>query len=585
MCFLLQAWPQHGALLQVHCCQEGGQPSAKDAANAADDSESDTEPTPVSHYVSDAALLSSQSDYLTHWNADTGATSSMTPHRHYFHTYQPHRRPIRMANGEVVYSEGIGSVVFVPVISGSPCRPVEFFDVLHVPSLSNNLLSVLHLVCHRSVTVNIENRTMTFSKHNQVLFEAVINEHNTAHLLGETVQESAAMLSALSTLLSDWLLWHMRFAHHSIRNLKAMVSKELVHGISVERNANSHQAPICEPCMAGKMAAHPFHSTLTRAQHPLELVHSDLHHLKSPTHDGYKYWITFIDDCTRFPVVILLKRKAQALEAFQRYKAFAENRTQHKIKALQDDKGGEYMSNAFHEFCSSAGIQRRHSTRNRPQQNGVGERANRTLDEHCTAMLYQANLPASFMGECVLAYVHTWSMIPSSLSPKSTPYFDWYASKPDASRVRTFGCLAYVHVQKDKRTGIGSHMEKCIFVGYPPGYKAWEFYNPITRRFIICERAEFDDRHCPGLSMKSLPAGSPPVPDTQSVKHLQSEGVIDQPGESSDQQDIPAAPRFNTHPRNPAPGEFNAPTPPALPAREQDDLPPSRSLQSSVPAV
>ena len=79
--------------------------SSKNAANAGDDFKSDTEPTPVSHYVSNAALLSSQSEYLTHWNADTGATLSMPPHRHYFHPYQLHRRPIRMANSEVMYSE------------------------------------------------------------------------------------------------------------------------------------------------------------------------------------------------------------------------------------------------------------------------------------------------------------------------------------------------------------------------------------------------------------------------------------------------------------------------------------------------
>ena len=136
------------------------------------------------------------------------------------------------------------------------------------------------------------------------------------------------------------------------------------------------------------MNASPFPSSFHNTTMPLELVHSDLHQLKSPTWDGYKYWITFIDDFTHFVVVILLKTKSQALTAFQHFKSFAETRTGHKLIALQDDKGGEYMSNAFHEFCASSGVHRRHSTRNRPQQNGVAERANRTPQEHCTAMLY-----------------------------------------------------------------------------------------------------------------------------------------------------------------------------------------------------
>jgi len=43
------------------------------------------------------------------------------------------------------------------------------------------------------------------------------------------------------------------------------------------------------------------------------------------THQGYKYWITFIDDSTRFRSIHLLKSKLQAFEALKYYKAWAEN--------------------------------------------------------------------------------------------------------------------------------------------------------------------------------------------------------------------------------------------------------------------
>ncbi|KDQ12395.1 hypothetical protein BOTBODRAFT_72980, partial [Botryobasidium botryosum FD-172 SS1] len=46
------------------------------------------------------------------WNTDTGATSHMTPHRHWFTTYTPTRTPIRLADNSIVYAEGIGSVQF-----------------------------------------------------------------------------------------------------------------------------------------------------------------------------------------------------------------------------------------------------------------------------------------------------------------------------------------------------------------------------------------------------------------------------------------------------------------------------------------
>jgi len=44
------------------------------------------------------------------------------------------------------------------------------------------------------------------------------------------------------------------------------------------------------------------------------------------------------------------------------------------------------------------------------------------------------------------------------------------------------------------------HMEKCIFMGYPSGYNGWKFYNPTTQKYLISERAEFNERIFPGLA-------------------------------------------------------------------------------------
>jgi len=70
---------------------------------------------------------------------------------------------------------------------------------------------------------------------------------------------------------------------------------------------------------------------------------------------------------------MFLKKKSDTFDAFRTFKASAENLLGCKIKALQDDKAGEYMSNAFIKFTNECGIARRHTTCNRPQQNGVAE--------------------------------------------------------------------------------------------------------------------------------------------------------------------------------------------------------------------
>jgi len=263
---------------------------------------------------------------------------------------------------------------------------------------------------------------------------------------------------------------------------------------------------------------------------------------------------------------MFLKRKSDAFDAFKTFKAYAENQLNAKIKALQDDKAGQYMSAAFLKFTDDCGIVRCHSTRNRPQLNGVAERANRTISDHATTMLVQSKLLASFWKLAVSAYVHVWNRLPTAPLPHSTPYTEWYKKKPDVSNLRVFGCAAYVLIQQDKRKSLQPHMEKCIFVGYPTGYKGWLFYNLSTKKTIISERAVFDERSFPGLkqtgSINLWPENAPPPPPE----------LTDLPDFGGDDDDAPNQPNHTPDLPPDTPPAPNAPTlhsdPPTTPKPE-----------------
>ena len=173
-------------------------------------------------------------------------------------------------------------------------------------------------------------------------------------------------------------------------------------------------------------------------------------------------------------------KKSETFSCFKKFKAWAENQTGSTVKALREDKGGEYMSKEFDDFCAEYGILRQHSVRARPQQNGVAERANRTMEQGIISMLHQAGLPLPFWGEALSAFLHVWNRTPTSAVPGKTPHEAFFGTKPDVFMLRVWGCVAYVYLQKDKRDwgNLGSHMEKCIFIGYPHDYKGWKFYNP-----------------------------------------------------------------------------------------------------------
>ncbi|KAL0342825.1 UNVERIFIED_CONTAM: Retrovirus-related Pol polyprotein from transposon TNT 1-94 [Sesamum calycinum] len=125
-----------------------------------------------------------------------------------------------------------------------------------------------------------------------------------------------------------------------------------------------------------KMAKVPFYS-VERKTSPLELIHSDICDLKFvQTRGGKKYFITFIDDCTRYCYVYLLRSKDEALEAFKLYKNEVENQLSKTIKAIRSDRGGEYGA-PFEEFCSEFDIIHQTTAPYSPQSNGIVERKNR----------------------------------------------------------------------------------------------------------------------------------------------------------------------------------------------------------------
>ena len=211
---------------------------------------------------------------------------------------------------------------------------------------------------HQSFTILIERDTLHFIRDNKILFQAHVSPSNSAFLLGNTfpVQQIASLLTSLPLPL-DLSLWQCWLCHQHLAGVKKLLSGNLVTGFRLDSQADPDL--VCEACKAGKMHANPFPISHSRASKPLQLVHSDIHGpVKVPTHQGYRYWVTFIDDFSCFKAVYLLKQKSETFAAFKQFKAWAENVTGHRLGCLCDDKGGEYMSREFEAFCIDHGIQR-----------------------------------------------------------------------------------------------------------------------------------------------------------------------------------------------------------------------------------
>jgi transposase InsO family protein len=126
---------------------------------------------------------------------------------------------------------------------------------------------------------------------------------------------------------------------------------------------------------------------------PLDLIHSNLCEINGIlTKGGKRYFITFINDSTRFCYVYLLKSKDEALCYFKTYKANAENQLERKIKRIRSDCDGEYFLSDFSNFCVEHGIIHERTPPYSPQSNGVAEKKNRTLIDLVNDMLETSGL-------------------------------------------------------------------------------------------------------------------------------------------------------------------------------------------------
>jgi transposase InsO family protein len=164
---------------------------------------------------------------------------------------------------------------------------------------------------------------------------------------------------------SSWL-WHLRFGYENFGGLKLLAQKKMVNGLPSINQPDQ----LCEGCLVGKQFRKSFSKeSTTRANEPLQLVHVDVcGPIKSSSFSKNRYFLLFIDDFSRKIWVYFLKEKSQVFEVFKKFKVFVEKQSGYCIKSLRSDRGGEFPSNEFKEFCEVNGIRHPLTVLRSPQQ-------------------------------------------------------------------------------------------------------------------------------------------------------------------------------------------------------------------------
>src|SRR3990167_2624399 len=347
--------------------------------------------------------------------------------------------------------------------------------VYYLPNLKKNLLSVSQLVKDG--------------------FRVVVDENGAEILKGNKVCFTASLYNGVYILdIPEYVLSiHERLGHVNFKYLKRM-------GLS-----KNEKPYVCKGCVEGEHAKKPFkNKTVRQSKAVLEFIHTDLcGPLPVESYGGSKYFMTIIDDFSRFSRVYFLQKKSEAAGKIQQYIVEVENLHGCKVKEIKSDCGGEFSSNDLSTFLHSKGIKHNFTSPYSHQQNGVAERMNRTLLKKARSMIFMKDQSIRLWSEAVETANYLRNITYCSTIEK-TPFEVWFDKKPKYDHLKIWGSLVWVKCPNANK--LEKQSEAHLFVGYGEDRYGYKVLNPYTGVFSYVREVIFDEKNTLKIEFENVDA-------------------------------------------------------------------------------
>jgi hypothetical protein len=221
-------------------------------------------------HILQAQAKSGSGNLTDGWIIDSSASWNMCAHHDWFHHYSPLSSPIDVVLGDdsSIQASGVGCIS-VHMQANGQSMPVVLQDVLHVPELHRNLLSVLQFAQCGTEMYFVREGCCILDQCKQVACEGNLwGNLYVMHITTITTAESArlvvlnsfpaegedppetVLLMENSTLWATIDTWHHRLGHLNTDNMLCMVHKGLVKGMEI--TGGNPSSTVCEPCLKGK---------------------------------------------------------------------------------------------------------------------------------------------------------------------------------------------------------------------------------------------------------------------------------------------------------------------------------------------
>lgn len=313
---------------------------------------------------------------------------------------------------------------------------------LLVPSLSHKLMSVGQLTEElRCVVLMYSN----FCLIQDILTKEIIGcgtKRGGLYYVDDINVGQAHHINRLQTTKERQIwLWHRSLGHPSFHYLKHVFPSLLTHTQISDLK--------CDICILAKSHRATYPLSTNKSNSPFALIHSDVWGPSPVAHiSGIRWFVIFVDDCTRMTWLYLMKHKDEVFNIFTTFHAMINTQYGATIKVLRSDNGGEYVNTQLKAYFTQHGLIHETSCAQTPQQNGVAERKNRHILETARALLLGASMPQSFWTDAVSTAVHLLNRMPSKVLSFKTPLqcLSAHVTLPNVLMLspRVFGCVAYV---------------------------------------------------------------------------------------------------------------------------------------------
>ncbi len=162
---------------------------------------------------------------------------------------------------------------------------------------------------------------------------------------------------------------------------------------------------------------------------------------------GANYYITFIDDYSCYATIRFIRTKSDAIKHLIEHCETVCNETGRYPRAVRSDRGGEYVNQAWADYCLEKGIKHEPTAAYTPASNGVAERFNLTIANMSRAVLQTA--PRFLWAEAFNWAVYLRNRLSHSALQGKTPLEVLTKSKPSISHLKPFYSPVLLHIPED----------------------------------------------------------------------------------------------------------------------------------------